>query len=226
MYGTVGTHRRPSISGVQEVAPYVAFDHFTTLGGTLVTRSAEAGVRIDFMSGATLDVAATRRRELVETAFSAGAGTIPTGGYDFDEASLSFQSTAGRPFSANVRVSGGGFFNGNLYSTGGGFRWLINHRLAINGAASYNRIELPEGGFNSSVYSGRVKYGFSTRLLGSLNVQYNEVTNQLVTYGRVNMIHAPLSDFFVVFSERRQLGSPNAVLERTLTAKITKLVSL
>jgi len=108
---------------------------------------------------------------------------------------------------------------------GGGFRWLVSPRLALTASADYNRIELPEGAFNSSVYSGRLKYSLNTRLFTSLNVQYNDVLDQLVTYARFNVIHGPLSDFFLVVSERRQLGSAPAVLERTLTAKVTKFVS-
>jgi len=221
---TVGTHRRPPIPFVQEIAPFVEVDHFSNLGDTLVTRAIRGGIGIDFTSGATLSASATRRFELVQQSFSAGAGTIPAGEYDFEEASVSYQSSAGRPFSANVSLSGGSFYSGDRRSVGGSFRWLVNHRMAISGSTSYNRIDLPDGAFNSSVYSGRVKYGFSTRLFVSANVQYNEVTDQLVTYARINLIHAPLSDFFLVFSERRQLGAASGVLERAFTAKVTKLL--
>jgi hypothetical protein len=46
-----------------------------------------------------------------------------------------------------------------------------------------------------------------------------------VTYARFNVIHGPLSDFFLVLTERRQLGVGSGVLERALTAKVTKLVA-
>ena len=174
---TVGTHRRPPIPFVQEIAPFVEVDHFSNLADTLVTRAIRGGIGIDFTSGATLSASATRRFELVQQSFSAGAGTIPAGEYDFEEASVSYQSSAGRPFSANVSLSGGTFYSGDRRSVGGSFRWLVNHRMAISGSTSYNRIDLPEGAFNSSVYSGRVKYGFSTCLFVSANVQYNEVTD-------------------------------------------------
>jgi len=97
--------------------------------------------------------------------------------------------------------------------------------LALTASADYNRIELPEGAFTSSVYAGRLKYAFNTRVFSSLNVQYNEVLDQLITYARFNVIHGPLSDFFLVLTERRQLGEGGAVLERALTAKVTKLLS-
>ncbi len=224
-YATVGVHPRPGISFVQEVNPYVEIHHYSNLGDTLVTREVGGGIAVDFTSGATLTGTVARNYELVEEPFDVSGGTIPTGGYDFDEASIKFQSSAGRPFSADVSVSGGGYYEGDRRSVGGGFRWLASHHFAVTGSADYNRIELPEGTFTSAVYSGRLKYAFSTRAFLTLNVQYNEDVDQLLSYARFNVIHGPLSDFFVVLTERRQLGNESGVLERALTAKVTKLLA-
>ncbi len=225
IYATVGTHRRPGVSWIQEVAPYVEMHRFNNLRDTLVTREIQGGVRVDLSSGASLNASVARRYELVETPFTVSAGTIPEGGYDFNEASVSFQSSAGRPFSANVRISGGGFYSGDRRSVGGRLRWLVSHQLAVNASADFNRIDLPEGSFTSAVYSGRVKYGFNTRVFLALNVQYNDDLDQLVTYGRLNFIHGPLSDLFLVLSERRHLGGGGGVLERAFTIKATKLLT-
>jgi hypothetical protein len=224
-YATVGVHPRPGISFIQEVNPYVEVHHYANLGDTLVTRQVGGGLAVDFTTGATLTATAARNYELVEVPFDVGGGTIPVGGYDFDEAALHFQSSAGRPFSADVSVAGGGYYDGHRRSVGGGFRWLASHQLAFTGSADYNRIELPEGTFTSAVYAGRLKYAFSTRAFLTLNVQYNDDLEQLVSYARFNVIHGPLSDFFVVLTERRQLGDRSAVLERAVTAKVTKLLA-
>ena len=53
-------------------------------------------------------------------------------------------------------------------------------------------------------------------------MQYNADADQVVTNVRVNFIHAPLSDFFLVFTERRDVLA-DVVLERVITAKFTKL---
>lgn len=224
-YATIGIHPRPGISFVQELNPYVEIHHFTNLGDTLVTREIQGGLAVDFTSGATLTGTVTSNYELVEEPFDVSGGMIPAGGYDFDEAALSFQSSAGRPFSANVSVSGGGFYDGDRRSVGGGFRWLASHQFAVTASADYNRLQLPEGTFTSAVYAGRLKYAFSTRAFLTLNVQYNEDVEQLVSYARFNVIYGPLSDFFVVLTERRKLGTEAGVLERALTAKVTKLLS-
>ncbi len=225
LYATVGTHHQPGVSFLTEVAPYVEVHHYTDLGDTLVSREVAGGLQVDLSSGAVLQASAARRFERVEEAFAVSGGTVPRGAYDFDEGRVSVQSSAGRPLSASLEMSGGGYFHGDRRSVGGAFRWLVSHRLAVQGSADYNRIELPEGVFNSSVYAGRVKVGFSTRAFAALNVQYNDALDQLVTYGRFNVIHGPLSDLFLVLTERRQLGDGGGVLERALTLKATKLLT-
>jgi len=224
-YMTVGMHSRPPISFLQEVNPYVEFHRFTDLGDTLVSREVEAGLVVDFMSGATLTGRVSRVHELVEEPFTVGEGVVPAGGYDFDEGSLSFHSSAGNPFSADLSVSGGGYYGGERRSVGAGFRWLVSYRLALTGSADYNRLALPVGAVTTSVYSGRIKYAFSKRVFTTVNVQYNQDMDQLVTYARFNLIHGPLSDFFLVLTERRQLGAGGGVLERVATAKVTKLLT-
>jgi hypothetical protein len=41
---------------------------------------------------------------------------------------------------------------------------------------------------------------------------------------RMNWMHAPLSDMFLVYTERRDVRA-NAVLDRVVTAKVTRSVS-
>ena len=70
-------------------------------------------------------------------------------------------------------------------------------------------------------------YGFNTRTFVSSFVQYNRVAGELITNVRFNLIHAPLSDVFVVLSERRQTNPADgdwAVLDRGITIKVTRLV--
>jgi hypothetical protein len=224
-YATVGVHRKPPLSFLQEVNPYIEVHRFTDLEDTLVSREIRGGLGVDFMSGATLTGSVSRVHELVEEPFAVGDGTVAAGGYDFSEGSLSFQSSAGEPFSADLSVGGGGYYGGERRSVGAGFRWLVSYRLALTGSADYNRLELPRGNVTTSVYSGRIKYAFSKRAFTTLNVQYNQDVDQLVTYARFNFIHGPLSDFFLVLTERRQLGAEGGVLEWVATVKVTKLVT-
>ncbi|MEJ2540737.1 MAG: hypothetical protein P8188_12325, partial [Gemmatimonadota bacterium] len=209
----------------QEVEPYVEAERFNDLRGRLVTRTVRGGVLATFLSGARFEAQVADRFEAVTESFTVGGQTVDPGEYDFVEGSVSVQSSAGRRLSGSVTLGGGSFFGGDRRSVGASFRWLVSPKLAIQGSADYNRLDLPSGRTNSSVYAGRIKYGFSTKAFAALNVQYNQVTDQLVTYARFNVIHGPLSDLFLVLTERRQLGASGGVLERAITAKVTRLLT-
>ncbi len=55
-------------------------------------------------------------------------------------------------------------------------------------------------------------------------LQYNASSDETVTNIRLNFIHSPLSDLFLVYSERRG-GETDGLLERRLALKATKLFS-
>jgi hypothetical protein len=55
-------------------------------------------------------------------------------------------------------------------------------------------------------------------------LQSVESNGKLVSNVRLNYIHAPLSDVFLVFTERRDLDALR-VIERALTLKLTRLLS-
>ena len=225
LYGTVGILRQQPLPWLQEVEPYVEAERFNDLRGQLVTRTVRGGVVATFLSGAQVEAQVADRFEAVTESFTVGGQEVMPGEYDFLEGSVSVQTSAGRPLSGSVTLGGGSFFGGDRRSVGASFRWLVSPKLAIQGSADYNRIELPSGRTNSSVYAGRIKYGFSTKAFAALNVQYNQITDQLITYARFNVIHGPLSDLFLVLTERRQLGASGGVLERAITAKVTRLLT-
>ena len=53
-------------------------------------------------------------------------------------------------------------------------------------------------------------------------VQYNDAAEELVSNIRLNLIHAPLSDLFIVYTERRSTRL-DVALDRRFTLKLTKL---
>ena len=127
-----------------------------------------------------------------------------------------------------MRIGGGGYFQGDRRSVGGSVVWRLNAHLGFEVGADHNVIDLEGDPFTVDVYSGRIDYAVSTRLLSGAWGQYNDATGELVTNVRVNFIHAPLSDLFFVYSERRDLvpadpGASDVLLDRRITLKATRL---
>jgi hypothetical protein len=57
-------------------------------------------------------------------------------------------------------------------------------------------------------------------------IQYNDDARQWSSNIRFNIIHRPLSDFFLVYNERRDtIPSSHKLIDRALIAKVTYMMS-
>ncbi len=222
-YATVGVHPQPDWRLVQELNPYVELHYFTNQASVLETRTATAGLNVDFLDRSRLTVTASDHFERLFGDFEVVPGAvIPVGSYDFAEGSVQYQSSRGRKLSGLVRLASGGFFSGTRRSALAGALWRPSHHFSLELNAEYNDIEIDGESFVADVYGARMEYGYSTRLFGSAFVQYNGASDEFVTNLRVNFIHAPLSDVFFVYIERR-IAASWALLDRQVALKVTKL---
>ena len=71
----------------------------------------------------------------------------------------------------------------------------------------------------------KIKYNHSVNLLSKINFQYNKAEEKLVTNFRMNLIHAPLSDLFLVYSNISDLSGDEKDTVM-IELKLTKLFSL
>jgi hypothetical protein len=227
-YATFGVHPQLGTASINEVNPYVEVEQFLDLGGRLETRNLVGGLEVAFLDGGVFSAQGRDRYERLDDDFVLSGGVVPAGGYAFQEGTISYQSNAARSLSGQVRVGGGGYFQGDRRSFGGSLVWRPSAHLGFDLGADHNVIDLEDDPFTVDVYSARIDYSYSTKLLSGAWVQYNDATGELVTNVRVNFIHAPLSDLFLVYSERRDLtpeasGVSDVLLDRRITVKGTKL---
>jgi hypothetical protein len=226
-YATLGAHPRPDLSQILEVNPYVEGHYITNLDGVLETRTGRVGLGITFQDGGRFSVQYTDRFERLDEPFRVRSeATVPVGDYHFREGSVSYSSSQGRSLSGNVGISGGDFFDGDRFTISGGARWQPDYHVTLDVEATHNDLSVQGSSFTADLYSARLKYAYSTSLYFGAFVQYNADVDEVVTNVRVNFIHAPLSDFFLVFTERRDVSSGGVgVLQRFVTAKVTKLLA-
>ena len=224
-YATVGIHHRRVASLFNELNPFVDVDYITNLESVLETRTGTAGLITSFLDGSRLTLQYMDRFERLFEPFRVlGEREVAAGSYDFREGSMDLQSSTGRRLSAGVRLGRGGYYGGTRHSVRLGGEWKPSYHVSFDISAQYNRIDLGGDPFTAQVYSGRVEYAYSNNLFGSGFVQYNEATDEIITNARLDFIHSPLSDLFLVYTERRALGDDD-VLDRRFTVKLTKLWS-
>jgi len=90
---------------------------------------------------------------------------------------------------------------------------------------TYNNISLPveNGRFKTHLLTSRVNYSFSTSVFLNALVQYNSDARQWSSNIRFNIIHRPLSDFYLEYNERRN-SLTGELTDRALIAKVTYMI--
>ncbi|OGU09654.1 MAG: hypothetical protein A2W29_08695 [Gemmatimonadetes bacterium RBG_16_66_8] len=225
LYGTLGAHPQPRTASLQELNPFVEGSFVTDLQGHLETRELNAGLTAEFLTGAQANVALQDTYERLRDPFRvSSAATVAPGEYHFREASAGFQTDQGRPFSLGGSGSLGSFYGGTKRSARASARWRPNPHVSLDASAERNDVRLPTTAFNADIFRGRLRYAHSTKLLASALIQYSTAADEVSVNARLNYQHAPLSDFFLVYTERRHVAD-GRVLDRLLTAKITRLLS-
>lgn len=224
-FATLGVHPRVDWPGFELLNPYVETHYFEGLDGTLETREIKAGLDAELSDGGRTRLSVSDRFERVDRPFSVRGATIEPGAYDFTEAEATYETSGARIFTGQLDVSGGGYFGGDRFSVGGTVTGRVGHQLLLELSAQRNRITLPGlEPVSANVYGAKLDGFYSTRLMTSAFVQYNAATQEFVTNVRFRWIHAPLSDLYVVLTERRDTDA-GRVLDRFLTLKFTKLVA-
>jgi hypothetical protein len=223
VYATFGAHPRPEILGIQELNPYGEIHYIENLDGELETKTVTGALTVEFLDGGMLRFQFNDWYErLFEDFVITEGAVVPVGEYSFQEKRISFQSSKGRSLSADVGVTWGGFFNGDKTTYDVSTLWRFDHHLSLDLFAERNEVSLPDTDFTADVFGTRINYAATTRLYLSAYVQYNAATEELVSNFRFNFIHSPLSDLFVVYTERRHTEGLG-VLDRVFTVKVTKM---
>ena len=224
-YATIGVHARPKWKGIQEVAPYLEFDHITDLRGMLSTRSAEAGLDLQFQPDGDLKFVVKDLFDRLDDPFVVAAGrSVPIGAYGWREAQVTYTTGRSRRVFGSASVASGGFYDGERRSIGSTLTWRPRYDLLLEANYTRNDITLASGPVLADIGRLRVRYAWSTTLFGSAFVQYNAQSDTWVTNARLNYRYAPLSDLFLVYTDRRTSGT-GVLGERTIALKVTRMLA-
>lgn len=217
-----GLKWRPAVPLVREVRPIGIFYLIERPTSGPETRIQRLRLDVDFQDGSGLSFTASGRFERLLAPFDIHPRVrLPVGDYAYGDYRLSYMSDPSDRFWMVASFQWGGFFDGTrrLYRLEGGVR--PSPHLQVTGSYERNAVELGPGAFSTDLVGLKVNYSVSTSLYVAAFVQYNSLTDQVVTNLRANFIHRPLSDLYVVYLERRPLaGGP---VERSLVTKFSYL---
>ena len=224
-YATAGIHARPKLRGIQELNPYVEVDLYHDLDGAQQSHRVVGGFDVFFQPDGELKLEFNDWADRLDRPFSPFPGrTIPVGQYQFRNAKASYTSTQRWPVYGTLTAETGEFYNGTNNVVGGSLTWRPRYDFNIEGTFQHNDVSLPGGAFTADLAGVRLKYSWSTTLFGSTFVQYNTQTRSMVTNARVAWRWAPLSDVFVVYTERQNTLT-NVRNERSVAVKVTRMLA-
>src|SRR5262249_17505604 len=146
------------------------------------------------------------------------------GQYDYTEWFILWRGDQSAVLSFTGRAATGDFYDGSKQTYQFGPNVRISSRLSMNVSWSRNVIALARGEYTTDLVTSRINYSFSTRMFVNALLQYNTDANQWTSNIRFNVIHRPLSDFYLVYNDRRDRDAGDLV-DRAVIAKMTYMMA-
>ena len=225
-FGQFAYKPRPKfIPHVQQMEFETQIEYYTDRAGKLATRQTELSWDTVFKNSSELFFRPIEAvNDVLTEPFQIRRGIIiPPGTYEFNRPQISFTSDLSKRIIFHGREKWGDFYSGKRYETSGGITWRPNSHLLVDLSESYNRVRLREGNFSTSLFSGRLNYNFSRKLLTSALIQLNSAARLSVINVRLRYIYRPNSDFFIIYNQSTGAGleRPSYSLQIKLTRDFT-----
>lgn len=150
---------------------------------------------------------------------------VPEGRYKVHRLTALASSSRNRAVGVFLVGSRAREWDGRVDSLETGLRVAGGAHLEAGPTWSISRARLPGGSFTAHVVGLRLGWAFSTRLFARAYVQYNSLEQKWITNLRLNFIHRPGSDLFLVFNDDQgEEGAPGRLVSRGFAVKGTWLV--
>ena len=224
---SIGWRPRPeSISWIREFFPSVQFQYITDQEGDLVTRETGLTFKTNFNNGGSFEVGRTLSFERLDVPFRIYRDLkIAAGDYHFNHWSMQLSSNPSANISGRLRYGTGDFWNGTRKGMLLSLALKPHYKFSVSSQLQWTHLKLKGGDFTTRLFSTRIEYAFSTKRFLSALIQYNSDLDQISTNLRFNLIHRPLSDIFVVYTEQRDVSKTGA-LNKSLMFKYTHMLNV
>ena len=203
----------------------ILLDRNTDTENQLSSRKVDLKVfHLNTHAGDQVQVHVQSEFEYLDKDFEIHDGIIfPSGGnYDFTRYRLGVRTAGRRPLSIRSNLEWGDFFSGQRreFSLDLTLRPRPGLRLELGG--EWNRVELPEGSFSTSLLEAEVGSQFGPWISLTNDLQYDSVSREFGWQSRFRWILRPGNDFFLVYSQN-WLNDPFTgldTLNRSAAAKV------
>ena len=194
------TPRFESSTWARQLVLDVSGHHIRGRDGAKQTHQLRASAGLNFQSGEFANIAFSERFERLEGPARISDRRLAADDYVFRRVSVSMRTNDSRTFSGALQGSVGDFWSGTRTEVGGGATWITGPHLTIGGRYSWNDVSLPveDGEFSTHLVSANIQGAVSRKLFANALVQWDNRSRELQANIRIDWIHTPGSDLFVV----------------------------
>jgi hypothetical protein len=199
--GQVGfTPRFQESTWARQLSLFLQGNHITDWSGAKESHFRRVQGRMAFQTGDAANVEVSERFERLTSPASIQGRALPAGDYTFRFLSGALRSNESRTVSGSVGASVGDFWNGTRTNVDGRLTWKTGPYLTLGAGLSHNGISLPvtDGDFATNIVTVTVLGALSRNLFANALVQWDDVSRTLQGNVRVDWIHTPGSDLFLV----------------------------
>lgn len=216
---------RPDLGAVRKIDLMVGGNLFNGYDGTLQDWAIGPLAVTELESGASFTLIAQAGENRPDEEFDlADTLVVGPGTYDAGTVMAMLNTDPSRPVSFQGNLQAAAFYGGTLRAVGGTLNLAPSAQLALSLGLNRNKVDIPSGSFTADLVSVRAGFSFSTRLATNLLVQYNSLEELFSANFRLNFIHHPGSDLFLVFTEERgEEGDLWRLSDRGMVVKVTYL---
>lgn len=195
-------------------------NHITGIDGEKQSHLRRLSSRLDFQWGDNLTFDIVEQFERLEMPDFINGRQLPADDYTYRTVSLRFAPDRARSFGVNFGAARGGFWSGTRTQLSGGFVWIASKHLTLDTDVFWNDVSLPvpDGDFSTTLGRLRAEAALNRKLFAYALVQWDDQSNTLQANIRIDWIHTPGSDLFVVFDT----GYLTGALEDPRTTRWTR----
>ncbi len=155
---------------------------------------------LSFQTGDWIMVNLRRQTENLQGPVSIQGRELGAGDYEFSTAEFRFSTNDSREWSGGGGITVGDFWSGTRTGLSGSLAWKTGSHLTLGTNYSQNTISLPvaDGDFTTRLVGINVLGAVNRALFANALLQFDDVSNVMRANIRVDWIHTPGSDLFVV----------------------------
>jgi len=211
--------------GIRQLQPHARAFIYNDPAGMLVSGTVHVANQTTWNNGSYMEYAFEPRVEAITKPFAIAPGVaIPPGRYDWHQHLLLFEGDHSRALSGSIRYTFGDFWSGTQKITQASVLYRPTYRLVFDLGLQVSDItlQLPHAAFTTTLANLRTGYSFSTNMFLDTLIQYRNDVKQFSANVRFNLIHRPLSDFFIVYNES-QFTDTTQTAGRGVVVKYTQM---